>query len=131
MVRILVVDDEPVVRGVVAELLTDAGYAVACAADGEQAIETIHHWRPDAVLLDLRMPGVNGWAFLDTYRSDPICRGVPVGIMSAASDADRTLTDAGVLAVIRKPFDVDELLSTVDDLVRHSSLRLAAESTVA
>jgi CheY-like chemotaxis protein len=131
MTRILVVDDESQIRGLVAELLTDEGHTVQTAANGVEALATIRRWRPDAVLLDLMMPIADGWAFLDAYAADPLCRGVPIGVLSAAPTAGLALEERGVWAVIPKPFEAQALLLTVEELVRHSALRrgvLAADA---
>lgn len=61
--RVLVVDDESIIRNFLAEGLTDAGYQVITAHDGAEALDCVQLYRPDAVLLDLLMPVVDGWAF--------------------------------------------------------------------
>ncbi|HYY88050.1 MAG TPA: response regulator [Chloroflexota bacterium] len=62
---VLVVEDEAEIRFLLRELLVDAGYAVATAANGEEALDQMHEHRPDAVLLDLMMPVMDGWRFLE------------------------------------------------------------------
>lgn len=115
MVRILVVEDECDLRSVVADVLADAGYAVTTAADGADALRTISAQRPDVVLLDLVMPGMDGWEFLDCVSRSHALQGVPIGILSASTGAEATLPGTAS-RLIAKPFDVDELLSAVDEL---------------
>ena len=123
MTRILVVDDDPDIRYAVAALLIDAGYEVASAANGLEAFAEIQAHRPDAVLLDLTMSVMDGWAFLEAIRVQPRLRGVPIGVLSGAHDASKAEQEPAVWAVIPKPFAVDSLLDTVEALVKHSIVR--------
>lgn len=125
MTRVLVVDDEPSVRQVVVDLMQSAGHEVDTAGDGAVALDLIRRWRPDAVLLDLMMPGFDGWRFLAEYRADTTCRGIPLAVLSAAPNALSAIQEAGVQAVIPKPFEVNVLLETVERLIQHSSVRLS------
>jgi len=123
MTRILVVDDDLDIRFAVTTLLQDAGYEVASAANGVEAFADIRARRPDAVLLDLTMAVMDGWAFLAAIRADPSLRGVPIGVLSGAHDASKAEQEPAVWAVIRKPFAVPHLLATVEALVKHSIVR--------
>ncbi len=115
--RILVVDDEPLVRETVGDLLEDEGYIVDLASDGAEAIARVLEHRPDAILLDLMMPGMNGRQFLDALRG--LGHGdVPVVVMTAVQG----LAQGGQLAdVIEKPFDLDDLLNKIALAVYRSS----------
>ncbi len=108
---ILVADDDPHIRRLVAEILHDEGYPVLTAADGQQALVLIRTRAPALVLLDLQMPLLSGWEVLDRLRAEGIH--VPVVFMTAAyrarAEAQRHEAD-GFLA---KPFEVDELLAVV------------------
>jgi two-component system, chemotaxis family, chemotaxis protein CheY len=117
MKRILVVDDEPDIRHVVADVLTDAGYAVATACNGAEALDHVRQTRPDAVLLDLMMPIMDGWSFLRECHTQGVCEGVPIGIMSAAHNAGATVNMWNVNALIAKPFALEELLTAVERMV--------------
>src|SRR5258706_2802254 len=79
--RILVVDDEPMVRDTLGQLLAEEGYIVDVAVDGADALDRVHAARPDAILLDLMMPNMNGRQFLQALRDDPTYSSVPVLIM--------------------------------------------------
>src|SRR4051812_24846232 len=68
--RVLVVDDDPMVRDTLAHVLADEGYVVDTAIDGADALECVRLARPDAILLDLMMPGMNGRQFLQAIRDD-------------------------------------------------------------
>ena len=111
--RVLVVDDEPMVRETLGQVLSDEGYVVDLAVDGETALERVHATRPDAILLDLMMPGMNGRQFLQALREEPAYARVPVMIMTAVHGLEVNLATLGASDVVEKPFNVDELLNKV------------------
>ena len=111
--RILVVDDEPMVRDTLGQLLADEGYIVDVAIDGEDALDRVHAARPDAILLDLMMPGMNGRQFLQALRNEPAYAQVPVLIMTAVHGLEVNLASIGASEVVEKPFNADELLNKV------------------
>jgi DNA-binding response OmpR family regulator len=111
--RVLVVDDEPMVRETLGQVLKDEGYVVDLAVDGETALARVHATRPDAILLDLMMPGMNGRQFLQALRDEQAYLNVPVLIMTAVHGLELNLTTLGTIAVVEKPFNVDELLNKV------------------
>ncbi len=111
--RVLVVDDEPMVRETLGQVLAEEGYVVDLAVDGETALERVHAARPDAILLDLMMPGMNGRQFLQALREDPSFAAVPVLIMTAVHGLNVNLQMLGASEVVEKPFNVDELLNKV------------------
>jgi CheY-like chemotaxis protein len=109
--RILVVDDETLVRETVWSLLADEGYVVDQATDGTDAIAKISAHRPDAILLDLMMPGMNGRQFLDRLR-DLGHGDVPVVVMTAVQGLAQGVFPQNTV-VIEKPFDLDDLLNKI------------------
>jgi DNA-binding response OmpR family regulator len=111
--RVLVVDDEPMVRETLGQVLTNEGYVVDLAVDGETALDRVHASRPDAILLDLMMPGMNGRRFLQKLREEPAYQHVPVLIMTAVHGLEINLSTLGASEVVEKPFNVDELLNKV------------------
>ncbi|MBA3463199.1 MAG: response regulator transcription factor [Deltaproteobacteria bacterium] len=111
--RVLVVDDEPMVRETLGQVLADEGYVVDLAVDGETALERVHASRPDAILLDLMMPGMNGRQFLQALRENQSFSSVPVLIMTAVHGLNVNLQTLGASEVVEKPFNVDELLNKV------------------
>lgn len=120
MRTLLVVDDEPDVRLLVRLAFERAGYEVVEAAGGQDAIAWLAHSRPDCVLLDLRMPGVDGWAVLDHLRASGAIERVPVVVQSAHArgPTESQVLDAGARAFLAKPFSVDGLVATVDRVLR-------------
>lgn len=112
--RILVVDDEPMVRDTLRQVLADEGYVVDAATDGADALACVHAARPDVILLDLMMPGMNGRQFLQQLRDDPAYAAVPVLIMTAVHGINVNLASVGASEILEKPFhDLDDLLNKV------------------
>jgi CheY-like chemotaxis protein len=89
MTRILVIDDERLLRAPVASVLRHAGYEVDCAGSGEEALQLLESARPDLILLDLMMPGMGGLGFLRRLRADERWAAVPVIVLSAGSDGEQ------------------------------------------
>ena len=107
--RVLVVDDEKDVQDFVCGVLADAGYAVDAAGDGEEALVKIEASRPDLVVLDLMMPGLDGWGVLERLKRAP--QPPVVVILSAFPDGWRAI-QAGAWECLAKPFDLRKLLDT-------------------
>jgi CheY-like chemotaxis protein len=112
---ILVVDDDATILFSVAELLELEGYVVATATNGAEALEKTGVLLPGLVLLDMRMPVLDGWAYARALRD----RGVdlPIVIMTAAQDARRWADEIGANGYIAKPFEADALIATVERIV--------------
>jgi CheY-like chemotaxis protein len=115
MNTILVVDDEPLIRDVVVDLLRDEGYAVVIADDGHAALEVFQREAPAPVLMDVMMPRMDGRAAFRAMRAHAHGDGLPVILMSAmAEPAD---LDLEITAFLRKPLDLDELLALIARLL--------------
>ena len=114
--RVLVVDDDPTIRNLVAEVLRDEGYDTVSACNGAEALAEVRSRRPDAVFLDLMMPVMDGREFLRAIRALPNLIDLPVVVMSAAHNAADICSRLGAQACIPKPFDMDVLVSTADRL---------------
>jgi len=115
--RVLVVDDEEPIRNTLTEALELEGYAVRSASNGAEACELMRYFRPSVIVLDLMMPVMNGWEFLERCRRDNDCSGTPVLVISAYSKLPQEAASLGVKACIAKPFDLD-VLGAVDRIVR-------------
>jgi len=113
--RILVVDDEPDLGAVLATRLRRAGYEVSVASDGLEALELIGRAPPDLVLLDLRMPRLDGLETLRRLRHDGATARLPVIVMTAnAEPADRARAlEGGAAACLAKPFEAREVLEQI------------------
>ena len=115
--RVLVIDDDEAIRELLALVLDEEGYAVQTAGDGRAALALLQDWQADLIVLDLLMPGMDGAAFLAELRPEP-GRERPVLLLSAAQGAGEAAWRLGVAGAFAKPFDLDELLLSIDRLVR-------------
>lgn len=111
--RILIVDDEPMVRETIATVLRDEGYQVDLADDGADALRKLDANLPDAVLLDLMMPGMNGRQFLTAVRTERGLTELPIVVMTAVHGVGQRALSLGATDIVEKPFDVDELLGKI------------------
>jgi two-component system chemotaxis response regulator CheY len=108
---LLVVDDDPAILSTVSDILSDEGYHVVTATNGAEALETLERIDPQLILLDMRMPVMDGWQFAQAMAARE--RQFPIIVMTAAQDARRWAREIGAAGVISKPFDVLELLDIV------------------
>ena len=119
---ILVVDDDPVIVKLLEINFRLEGFQAKTATGGRQAIDLIRETRPALVLLDLMMPGIDGWEVRRAMLEDPATADIPVIVVSARTqDEDRQQGYAlGVTAYITKPFDPAELMDAVRGALRRS-----------
>ena len=110
---VLVVDDDPDLRELMRLLLEGAGYRVETARDGREALERVSAHAPALVLLDMKMPGMNGWQFARTLRRTHNRR-IPIVVVTAGDDARRTAEEVGAEAYLGKPFELDDVLKVVE-----------------
>ncbi len=115
--QILVIDDDPVVRRLVALTLSDEGYGVHTASNGAEALQVAAKTAPDAIVLDLEMPELDGRACFAELRSRGFT--APVLVLSAYG-AHRARLELGADAALDKPFDPFELLRRLERLVPSS-----------
>jgi len=114
---ILVVDDDVAIRETVASVLELEGYTHELARDGLEALEIVGRVAPSAVLLDMRMPVLDGWGFAREARR----RGYtfPIVVMTAAEHASRWCDEIGGDACVPKPFELDDLLNAIERVRRN------------
>lgn len=113
---VLVVEDDPDLADVIAMSLEREGYDVTIADDGEKALELARTCMPALVLLDMRMPVMDGWAFARAFRELYGAR-TPVVVMTAAESAAARAAEIDADAALHKPFHLDALLTTVNRFV--------------
>lgn len=111
--RVLVVDDDPGYCAMVRAALEAAGFEVLTAANGLIALTLVADRSPDVILLDLKMPSMSGAEFAACYRRLP-GRHAGIILMSGARDLPAKALELGATAYVRKPFDLDRLVSLVD-----------------
>ena len=132
MASILVVEDDPVIRQTVEYALKRAGFTVSSVGDGARALEAAESFRPDLVLLDLMLPGMDGYEIAEHLRRDDKETAI---IMVTALDTERDKVrglDAGADDYITKPFSMEELLARVRANLRRVRTRetLADDVTI-
>lgn len=115
--RILLVEDDPSLRTIIGEALSDDGYQVAIADNGAAALELARRSAPDLVILDLMMPRMGGEEFFAALREVPELVSVPIIIVSAARATSEVGARLGAVAALHKPFDLYELIERVEDLL--------------
>jgi two-component system alkaline phosphatase synthesis response regulator PhoP len=131
--RILVVDDDKQITRLVASYLEKAGLSVLTAHDGEQALRVIRHERPDLVVLDLMLPGRDGWEITRTLRADERLAAIPILMLTArVEDTDKILgLELGADDYLTKPFNPREVVARVRAILRRAGNTLKAPRVLA
>lgn len=114
--RILVVDDEAHIRELLRQELEAQGYSIHEAKDGIEAVEQAKQVKPDLIILDVMMPGINGFDVAAVLKNDPVTMDIPIIIHSIVDDVERGYR-IGVDRYLKKPVDTEELLRNIGDLV--------------
>ncbi len=119
MSKILYIEDHPAQRDIMAQMLELSGYEVAVASDGIDGLEQARSWKPDLILMDLRMPRMDGFEAIKELRKDPTTEEIPVIAISAWASAkhkERAM-EAGANEHFTKPVDLTRLLDTINRLL--------------
>jgi CheY-like chemotaxis protein len=121
--RILYVEDAEVIRDTIARLLEVYGYKVAYARNGKEGVEMAQQWKPDLVLMDLRMPIMDGYKAINEIKFNPQTRHIPIFVVSAwSSKKERDQARlAGADEFFVKPPDLNRLIEAIDIAVAASS----------
>lgn len=128
--RMLVVDDSPTIRAVLGKMLTQDGYVVSRAGDGEAALRLAREEKPELIFLDIVMPGMNGFAVLRALRREPDTHGIPIVMISGNLQATEQfyVQRFGADDFMKKPFGRAEVFGRIQHLVEAG--RLAARDPV-
>ena len=110
---VLVVEDDPDLLALLEMILQDAGYAVRTAAEGEAALARVAEEMPGMILLDMRMPGMNGWDFAREFRARH-GHACPIVVVTAAENARARAEEIGAEGWLSKPFELEDVLGTVE-----------------
>jgi two-component system, OmpR family, alkaline phosphatase synthesis response regulator PhoP len=117
--RVLIADDDPQGVELLEAYLSDSGYEIRTATDGEATLRQIHEWRPDVILLDIMMPKISGFQVCKRIRADAESRGMGVLMITALdqpSDVERAV-EAGTDDFLTKPINKTELLRRIRALL--------------
>ncbi|HEY0097943.1 MAG TPA: response regulator [Pyrinomonadaceae bacterium] len=121
---VLVVDDDPVARDLLQRALGKAGFRVECATDGEEALQLARTLRPEAITLDVMMPGIDGWATLAALKADPALADIPVIMLTIVDDKNKGYA-LGAADYMTKPFDREQLAAVLAKYRRAATNRNA------
>ncbi|GKV69133.1 response regulator [Sporosarcina sp. NCCP-2716] len=120
MKKLLIADDQAGIRMLLSEVFKNEGYETILASNGEEAVQKLQTSKPDCILLDMKMPGLNGEEILQEIKSR--CPDFPVILMSAYDKAETSAADSDVQAdhYFTKPFDIHDLRRTISKLMQDS-----------
>jgi DNA-binding response OmpR family regulator len=124
--RVLVVEDDVRIQKMLRTVLQAEQYEVQIVSDGRAALTSVQEDRPDLVILDLMLPGVDGWQVMSQLKRDNTFAGLPVLVLSAVHDLARESVRLGASDFLRKPFGIDALLDKVGRLTGGSQAARAA-----
>lgn len=130
--RVLVVDDEPVNRAIIENILSRAGYKIVMASNGMEALEVVKKSLPDLILLDVIMPGMDGFAVCRRLKADPELARIPIIFISAMSgdDYEEQGLEAGAVDYLTKPIKTKALLARVANHIELSNQHRVCEAEV-
>ena len=117
--RVLVIDDDDAVCEILREALTDDGYAVATVPHGAAALELVKHHRPAVIILDLRMPIMDGWSFAEQYRRQATPAASLI-LLTALKDIEESARRIGAATFIQKPFELTDVLTKIERCIAAS-----------
>ena len=119
--RVLVIEDQEDNRRIIRDLLTSAGYEMVEASDGEAGVREAEANRPDLILMDIDLPGINGYEATRRIKANPALRGVPIIAVTsyALSGDDQKAFEAGCDAYVTKPFSPRALLAKMREYLKN------------
>ncbi|GAB4204497.1 MAG: hypothetical protein OHK0022_29730 [Roseiflexaceae bacterium] len=119
---ILVIDDDLAILATVSDILADEGYLIYTATNGAEGLAALATIEPDLILLDMRMPVLDGWGFAQQLREQGIS--IPIVVMTATQDARRWAQEIGTSHVLAKPFDLMDLIAVVQQAINRGNVLL-------
>ena len=114
---VLVVEDDESIRNVITDVLEDHGFSVTAARNGREALTTLESLMPDVMVLDLLMPVMHGWEFMESYSEKTGGEPIPIVVVSVNPALPRSFNRLGVRDFVRKPFDIDDLVAAIENAV--------------
>jgi two-component system KDP operon response regulator KdpE len=125
LAKVLVVDDEPNVLRSLVQYLTIEDFEVETASNGEEALEKVQSFCPELILLDVMMPGMDGFEVLDKVKEMPGHNNTPVIMLTAKDQSSDVLKgyQSGATSYLVKPFNLDELVETINQTLERSNTK--------
>ncbi|MFH0753472.1 MAG: response regulator [Candidatus Omnitrophota bacterium] len=114
---ILIVDDETVVVDISKRRLMQKGYAVLCAHNGEEALEVLRNGKVDLIVLDVEMPGMNGYTFMSERKNIPDAADVPVLVVTAYPNMEPIFQRQGIKMYLLKPLQFSEFTAKIKEII--------------
>jgi DNA-binding response OmpR family regulator len=113
--KILIIDDEKLIVKATSLVIRLGGYQVSSAFNGEEGLKIAAEVMPDLILLDIMMPGMDGWQVLEKLKAEPVLSNIPVIIFTAKEHikGKQKSLEAGAIDFISKPFEPDDLMQTI------------------
>jgi CheY-like chemotaxis protein len=130
MTCVLVVEDDPWIQWMIADDLADRGHTVLTACDGKEALERLRGTPPEVIVLDLLLPRVDGWEFARRYRTITGASAIPIVVVSAPHAPELAATPGGIVRWLSKPFDMEQLASTIVELGKQVDAPIDVRPTV-
>jgi len=118
--KILIVDDSSVNNYLLENILEEKGYELQIAFDGKEALNFLNNDPPDLVLLDIMMPGIDGYEILNKINSDKNLKGIPVIMVTSKTEPQdkQKAMDIGAIDYVEKPIDIDFLIKKVENALK-------------
>lgn len=123
MAKVLIIDDDEQVTNLLKKYLSAAGYEVIGITDSSRAMQAVNAMRPDLIMLDLMMPQPDGFKLCQMLRADPKFSHTPILIITAMEISNSDATVFGANGYLTKPFNFDDLVSTIEALLEDTNRR--------
>lgn len=120
--RILVIDDDPDILDALCMFLTDEGFSVESISRGDDAADKAHSFDPSVILLDVLLSGKDGREICRAFKADKTLKKIPIIMISAHPNAETSVKQAGADDFLAKPFDVDQLLTVINNHIKPASV---------
>lgn len=125
MRKVLIIDDDEALREAMELLLSGEGYEVRVLDEHAPVLKEVAAFVPDVILLDMMMPGASGQQVARSLRNDPFASQIPIVALSAMRHPQSTLDAVGAQAFLSKPFELKELLSTINSAIARRQIKPA------
>jgi DNA-binding response OmpR family regulator len=120
MKKILIIDDDPDILDALDLTFSSSGFDTQASTEGEDVPTLVHTFKPDAIILDIMLSGIDGRNIARQLKSKDSTKQIPIVMISAHNHSAQSSFDAGADAFLAKPFDIDEIVKKVEELTNHA-----------